>query len=136
MMHFKYDSHVDIPNGMHAAVKGKLLQATFQPVWVDGLEKGAYSVSDSFAREKPVKRPRTDAGPGDGNTSERNDRYSSYVIHKKSSSAAHWPDNEDSPSTHKEGGPSFHGNGRSGGTSDSGRRIWHGSSKPVDNVSA
>jgi hypothetical protein len=33
-------------------------------VWVDGLEKGAYSVSDSFAREKPVKRPRTDAGPG------------------------------------------------------------------------
>jgi hypothetical protein len=108
MMHFKYDSHVDIPNGMHAAVKGKLLQATFQPVWVDGLEKGAYSVSDSFAREKPVKRPRTDAGP----------------------------DNDDSTSTHKKSGPSFHGNRRYGGTSDNGRPTWDEISRPVDNVSA
>lgn len=107
MMHFKYDSHVDIPNGMHAAVKGKLLQATFQPVWVDGLEKGAYSVSDSFAREKPVKRPRTDAGPDDGNTS-----------------------------AHNEGGPSFHHHGRYGGTSDNGRPTWDEISRPVDNVSA
>jgi hypothetical protein len=56
MMHFKYDATVDIPNGMHAAVKGKLLQATFQPVWVDGLSTGSYTFADSFAREKPSSK--------------------------------------------------------------------------------
>ena len=38
IMHFKYDQHLDIPNGYHAAVRGKVLQATFAPVWTEPLE--------------------------------------------------------------------------------------------------
>ena len=37
-MHFKYDQHLDIPNGYHAAVRGKVLQVTFSPVWAEPLE--------------------------------------------------------------------------------------------------
>jgi hypothetical protein len=37
-MHFKYDQHLDIPNGYHAAVRGKVLQVTFAPVWMEPLE--------------------------------------------------------------------------------------------------
>lgn len=37
-MHFKYDQHLDIPNGIHAAVRGKVLQVTFAPVWAEPLE--------------------------------------------------------------------------------------------------
>lgn len=50
VMHFKYDQQVDISNGIHAGVRGKVLQATFEPVWMDGLEDDG-TVSDSFARE-------------------------------------------------------------------------------------
>ena len=38
VMHFKYDQHLDIPNGFHAAVQGKVLQATFSPIWAEPLE--------------------------------------------------------------------------------------------------
>ena len=37
-MHFKYDQHLDLHNGIHAAIRGKLLEATFAPVWVEPLE--------------------------------------------------------------------------------------------------
>ena len=51
VMHFKYDQHLDIPNGYHAAVRGKVLQATFAPVWVEPLEDagmGGVGVSAGF----------------------------------------------------------------------------------------
>ncbi len=38
VMHFKYDQNVELHNGIHAAVRGKLLEATFSPVWVEPLE--------------------------------------------------------------------------------------------------
>lgn len=50
-MHFKYDQHLDIPNGYHAAIRGKLLQATFAPVWVEPLEDagtGSVGVNAGF----------------------------------------------------------------------------------------
>ena len=37
-MHFKYDQHLELHNGIHAAIRGKLLEATFAPVWVEPLE--------------------------------------------------------------------------------------------------
>jgi hypothetical protein len=37
-MQFKYDQNLDIPNGIHAAIRGKLLECTFAPVWVEPLE--------------------------------------------------------------------------------------------------
>jgi hypothetical protein len=38
VMHFKYDQNVELHNGIHSAVRGKLLEATFAPVWVEPLE--------------------------------------------------------------------------------------------------
>lgn len=38
IMHFKYDQSLEMYNGIHAAVRGKLLEATFAPVWVEPLE--------------------------------------------------------------------------------------------------
>jgi hypothetical protein len=37
-MHFKYDQNLEMHNGIHAAIRGKLLEATFAPVWVEPLE--------------------------------------------------------------------------------------------------
>ncbi len=37
-MHFKYDQNLEMHNGIHAAIRGKLLEATFSPVWVEPLE--------------------------------------------------------------------------------------------------
>ncbi len=37
-MHFKYDQNLELHNGIHAAIRGKLLEATFAPVWVEPLE--------------------------------------------------------------------------------------------------
>jgi hypothetical protein len=37
-MQFKYDQNLEIPNGIHAAIRGKLLECTFAPVWVEPLE--------------------------------------------------------------------------------------------------
>lgn len=54
-MHFKYDQHLDIPNGYHAAVRGKVLQVTFAPVWMEPLEDagmgggGATTTGSTFA---------------------------------------------------------------------------------------
>jgi len=38
IMHFKYDQNLEMHNGIHAAIRGKLLEATFAPVWVEPLE--------------------------------------------------------------------------------------------------
>lgn len=38
VMHFKYDQNLELHNGIHAAIRGKLLEATFAPVWVEPLE--------------------------------------------------------------------------------------------------
>jgi len=37
-MHFKYDQHLELHNGIHSAIRGKILEATFAPVWVEPLE--------------------------------------------------------------------------------------------------
>lgn len=37
-MHFKYDQNLELHNGIHAAIRGKLLEATFAPVWIEPLE--------------------------------------------------------------------------------------------------
>jgi hypothetical protein len=57
VMHFKYDQNLDIPNGFHAGIKGRLLQATFEPVWMEPLADGS-QCADTFAREhtRPTKR--------------------------------------------------------------------------------
>jgi thioesterase domain-containing protein len=38
IMQFKFDGHVSICNGAHTLTNGKLLEATFEPVWVQPLE--------------------------------------------------------------------------------------------------
>ena len=53
-MHFKYDQNLEIHNGIHAAVRGKLMEATFAPVWVEPLEcsvmGGGYGEEVSFKK--------------------------------------------------------------------------------------
>jgi hypothetical protein len=60
-MHFKYDQHLDIPNGFHAAIRG-VLQATLSPVWAEPLEDavmGSYgvTVACTMAKDNDETRP-------------------------------------------------------------------------------
>ena len=47
-MHFRYDQHLDIPNGIHAALRGKLMECTFAPVWTEPMESSAFSGGGCF----------------------------------------------------------------------------------------
>lgn len=55
IMQFCYDNSVDVPNGAHTVASGKLLEATFSPVWMNPLEVDTMSenssVESTFARD-------------------------------------------------------------------------------------
>lgn len=83
IMHFKYDQHLEIPNGIHAAIRGKLLEAILAPVWVEPLESdvlfgnGGYGAeagpTEAFSGSsghKRNKRKRVGGGGGGGDGEE------------------------------------------------------------------
>lgn len=77
IMHFKYDQHLEIPNGIHAAIRGKLLEAILAPVWVEALESDVLSGGGYGAENGP-----TEAFSGSGGHKRK--RNPNSLIHPES----------------------------------------------------